>query len=173
MAKTDTVHDAIVPVVEGLGLDLYDLELNRGILRISLTKVGGITIDELAKANNAIGAKLDDIDPFTSRYTLEVSSPGLERKLRTPEHFAQAKGETVKIRTLESSELDRRLDGLVVDSDEDSVTIETSTGERTRVALDSIERARTTFAWGSEKKVSPSKAKVGVGRGEKSVGRKP
>ena len=74
MAKTDTVHDAIVPVVEGLGLDLYDLELNRGILRISLTKVGGITIDELAKANNAIGAKLDDIDPFTSRYTLEVSS---------------------------------------------------------------------------------------------------
>ena len=172
MNKTDTVQSAIVPIVEGLGLNLYDLELNRGILRISLTKIGGINLDELARANNAIGAKLDEIDPFHSRYTLEVSSPGLERKLRTPEHYAQANGESVKIRTLEDSELDRRLDGVIVDADQDSVTIESADGERIRVQLDLIERARTTFEWGAEKKVSPSKAKVGAGRREKSVGRK-
>jgi ribosome maturation factor RimP len=172
MSKTDTVHDAIVPVVASLGLDLYDLEMNRGVLRISLTKRGGINLDELAQANNAIGAKLDELDPFSSRYTLEVSSPGLERKLRTPEHFAQAQSETVKIRTLEPSSLERRLDGVVVDASQTSVTIETQSGDRIEIPFDSIERARTTFAWGSEKKVSPSKAKVGAGRREKSVGRK-
>lgn len=172
MAKTDELHDVIAPLVSSMGLDLYDLEMNRGILRVSLTKIGGINLDELTQANTAIGAKLDQLDPFNSRYTLEVSSPGLERTLRTPQHFAQAVGESIKIRSLESANHDRRLDGVIITSDSESVTIEDENNNRHTVAFQDIERARTTFAWGSKKKVLPTKAKIGARRHEKSEGRK-
>jgi hypothetical protein len=90
-------------------------------------------------------------DPIAGQYTLEVSSPGLERALRRPQHFAGAVGSLVAIKTHPGVEGDRRVRGTLVASDDRSVTVALADGEpgATRVlALDQIERARTVFEWG-------------------------
>ena len=72
------------PLLSGLGLDLYDLELAGGTLSVTVTRPGGVDLDALTEASRAVSAWLDANDPIPGRYTLDVSSPGLERRLRTP-----------------------------------------------------------------------------------------
>jgi ribosome maturation factor RimP len=155
--SVETLCTGVAPLLESLGLDLYDAELSRGTVRITLTKAGGVGLDELAAANSAVSAWLDEHEPFESRYTLEVSSPGVERPLRTPAHFISAIGEMAKLKVDEAVDPSRRVEGAIAAADSDGVTLTTSTGE-VRVAYDQIERAKTTFAWGPTKKPSPSRA---------------
>ena len=150
MSKTDTIHDAIVPVVASLGLDLYDLEMNRGILRISLTKRGGINLDELAQANNAIGAKLDELDPFSSRYTLEVSSPGFDRPLRTREHFKRYVGSRVHVESLLPRDGRRRWTGQLTAVGDAGVTLEVD-GQIVELGLNEIKTARLVPDYGTRR----------------------
>ena len=98
--------------------------------------------------------------PFPGRFTLDVSSPGLERKLRTPAHFLSTVGEVVTLRELRGDEPTRRLEGTVVAADETSVTLHDEEHGNVVVPLDAIERARTVFKWGAEAKPSPSRAKT-------------
>ena len=142
-----------------LGLDLYDLELSSGTLRVVVNRVGGVDLESLTKANRAISEWLDATDPIPGRFTLDVSSPGLERKLRTPEHFASTLGEVVTLREVRDGEPTRRLEGVVTAVDEHSVTLDDAQHGPVRVELASIERARTVFKWGGEAKPSPSRAK--------------
>ena len=81
-----------------LGLDLYDVELAKGTLSVTVTKEGGVDLESLTKANRTISEWLDANDPIPGRYTLDVSSPGLERRLRTPGHFLSTVGEVVTLR---------------------------------------------------------------------------
>jgi ribosome maturation factor RimP len=80
-----------------LGLDLYDLELAAGTLNVTVIKDGGVDLEALTKANRVISEWLDINDPIPGRFTLDVSSPGLERRLRTPEHFRSTVGEVVTL----------------------------------------------------------------------------
>src|SRR6201986_6019 len=96
--KTDTLTDALSPILQARGLDLVDLELRGAQLTVFVDREGGINLDELGEATREVSAALDDIAPFPGRYTLSVSSPGLERRLRTPVHFATAVGGTVRCR---------------------------------------------------------------------------
>ena len=114
-------------------------------------KEGGVDLDALAEANRALSRALDDLDPIPGRYTLEVSSPGLERRLRTPEHFARATGELVTVRTLPHVAGERRLRGRVASCDETGFVLEDPElpGGSQRVAYADVERARTVFEWGS------------------------
>ena len=73
------------PLLSNLGLDLYDLEMISGTLTITVTKDGGVDLESLTKANRAISEWLDLNDPIPGRFTLDVSSPGLERRLRVVE----------------------------------------------------------------------------------------
>ena len=109
----------------------------------------------------------DGADPIAGAYTLEVTSPGLERTLRTPPHFVRAVGETVKIKlTADASpdpDADRRLTGTLVAADDDGITVRTdapsgdeSPAER-QVAYAHIERARTVFEWGPGDKPGKSR----------------
>ncbi len=133
-----------------LGLDLYDLELVAGVLNVVVRRDGGVDVDALTAANRAISAWLDETDPIEGHFTLDVSSPGLERRLRTPEHFASAVGEIVTLREHRDDGPTRRLEGEVVRADAKTVTIiDAERGELT-VHLDAIERARTVFHWGPE-----------------------
>ncbi|MGB8196390.1 MAG: ribosome maturation factor RimP [Acidimicrobiales bacterium] len=142
-----------------LGLDLYDLEMVKGTLNVVVTKAGGVDLEALTKANRAVSEWLDVHDPIAGRYTLDVSSPGLERKLRTPAHFASSIGEVVTLRERRADEPTRRLEGTVVAADETSVTLDDGEHGRIVVPIDAIERARTVFKWGAEAKPSPSRAK--------------
>ena len=87
------------PVVSAADLELVDVELRSGVLLVTVDRPGGVDLEALTDANRAVSAVLDELDPIPGRYSLEVSSPGVERTLRTPDHFARAVGETVSIKT--------------------------------------------------------------------------
>jgi ribosome maturation factor RimP len=147
-------------LLSDLGLDLYDLEMVKGTLNVVVTRPGGVDLEALTKANRVISEWLDVNDPIAGRFTLDVSSPGLERKLRTPAHFLSTVGEVVTLRELRGNQPTRRLEGTVVAADETNVTLHDEQHGDVVVALGDIERARTVFKWGAEAKPSPSRAKT-------------
>ena len=144
-------------ILSDLGLNLYDLEMAKGTLNVVVQRPGGIDLESLTRANRAISQWLDENDPIAGRFTLDVSSPGLERKLRTPTHLASTLGEVVTLRELRGTEATRRLEGVVVDADDSSVTLDDAEHGRVTVAISSIERARTVFKWGADAKPTPSR----------------
>ncbi len=150
-----------------LGLDLYDVEFERGTLNVIVTREGGVDLDSLTRANRTISEWLDANDPIPGRFTLDVSSPGLERRLRTPEHFKSAVGEVVTLRELRDGEPTRRLEGTVLAVDASTVTVRDHEHGDVTVPFASIERARTVFAWGGEAKPSPSRGKANSSSGRK------
>jgi ribosome maturation factor RimP len=131
----------------------------KGTLNVVVTRSGGVDLESLTKANRQISEWLDANDPIPGRFTLDVSSPGLERKLRTPTHFISTIGEVVTLRELRGDAPTRRLEGTVLAADETSVTLDDAEAGRVVVALENVERARTVFKWGAEAKPSPSRAK--------------
>jgi ribosome maturation factor RimP len=150
--STDTLTDALSPILQARGLDLVDVELHGAQLTVFVDRVGGINLDELGEATRDVSAALDEIDPIPGRYTLSVSSPGLERRLRTPAHFARALGEKVTVRIDAGTADVRRVTGTLESADETGCTLtgpEVPDGEL-RIAYDQIERARTVFEWGPE-----------------------
>jgi len=144
-------------LLSDLGLDLYDVELAKGTLNVVVTKAGGVDLESLTKANRAVSEWLDVNDPIPGRFTLDVSSPGLERKLRTPSHFQSTLGEVVTLREIREGQPTRRLEGTVTAVDEKSVTLEDAEQGSVVVEFVAIERARTVFKWGAEAKPTPSR----------------
>ncbi len=132
--NTDTLTTALSPLLQARGLDLVDVELNGAQLTVFVDREGGIDLDELGEATRDVSAALDDIDPMPGRYTLSVSSPGLERRLRTPAHFARAVGDKVTIRVDAGTADVRRLTGTLDAADESGCTLVGSRGARRRDA---------------------------------------
>ncbi len=147
-------------LLSDLGLDLYDLEMAKGTLNVVVNRAGGVDLESLTRANRAVSEWLDEHDPIAGRFTLDVSSPGLERKLRTTAHFATTVGEVVTLRELRDAEPTRRLEGTVVAVEDDCVTLDDAEHGRVRVPVERIERARTVFKWGAEAKPTPSRGKA-------------
>lgn len=152
MDTVERVRGLVVPVVEAADAEVYDLELAGGILRITVDRrVGGVGIDLIGRLTRDISHLLDEADPIPGQYTLEVSSPGLERTLRRPEHFSRAVGSVVSIKTRAGVEGDRRLTGELVAADDETITVGVrgaASTEPRRLAYDDLERARTVFEWG-------------------------
>ena len=115
---TADLADALAPVLEARGLDLVDVEVHGAQLTVFVDREGGVGLDELGDATRDVSAALDEIDPMPGRYTLSVSSPGLERRLRTPAHFARAVGETVTVRADAGTAEVRRITGTLEAADE-------------------------------------------------------
>ena len=151
MALIDRLRELVEPLCLDLGVELYDLDLNGGIFRVTIDKAGGVGIDDIAELTREVSRMLDAEDPISGRYTLEVSSPGLERLLRTPTHFARAVGGTVKCKLRAGAGTERRLEGELASADDTGIVLRTVTGER-RVAYDDIDKARTVFVWGPTSK---------------------
>jgi ribosome maturation factor RimP len=167
MSDTNTlkkIERLITPIVSDLHLDLYDLEFRGGTLRVTVDRpaendgadgVGGLDLEAIALASRLIGRELDHDDPMGGHYTLEVTSPGLERSLRVPAHFQKSIGKTVALRLRDivneaGERSERRLQGVLIAADEHSVTIRLDDAALTErvVTYDKIDRARTVFAWG-------------------------
>jgi len=159
----ERVRALVEPLVTEADLDLYDLDLAGGVLSVLVDAPGGADIDAISRLARTISRALDEHDPIDGKYALEVGSPGLERPLRTPAHYAGAVGTTVKVKTRPGVEGDRRAEGTVVAADDTSVTIRTVEGDDRTIPFDDIERARTTFEWGSAAKpTSSNKKKAGT-----------
>lgn len=148
MAMIDRIRELVAPVVEAESADLYDVEHNGGILRVLVDVEGGIGIDHLKRINRAVGKRLDAADPMPGRYTLEVSSPGLERPLRTPDHFRRALGESIKVTTTSTFEGVRRLRGTLAGADDGGFDLQIGQ-DQYRLRYDEVSKARTVFDWGS------------------------
>jgi ribosome maturation factor RimP len=132
---------------ESLGIELFDLEYRAGIVSVTVERAGGLDLDAVAEVSRAISAALDEADPVPdAHYELEVSTPGVERRLRRPEHFAAAIGERLAVRTKPGVPGDRRFEGRLAKAGPDEVLVETDAGER-KLAYDQIERAHTVFDW--------------------------
>lgn len=131
--------------VQALGFELVDVELTGGrqhqTLRVYIDGPRGVTVDDCADVSRQLSAILDVEDPFPGSYTLEVSSPGLDRPLVTPADFRRFQGAMIKVRMLQPVEGRRNFTGRLVDATEDAAVVEVD-GERFRLSYQAIERAR-------------------------------
>ena len=164
MGTVERVTELVAPILADLGLELYDLEHGGGILKLTVDRPGGVDLEALALATRSVSRQLDHADPIPGKYTLEVTSPGLERWLRTPTHFAGAVGGRVTVRTHPGVEGDRRVSGVLVAADDEGIVVRPDAEgaaepvER-RLRYGDIERARTVFEWVRPEKPGKSKAK--------------
>lgn len=163
----EEIRSLVAPLVEAEGLELYDVEDAGGVLRVLVDRPGGIDLDAVAAATRLVSDAIDEADALAGPIVLEVSSPGLERPLRTPDHFARAIGVRINVKTVPASVGERRFEGTLVEADEESITVEGDGGIRA-LGYGEIERARTVFEWGGQPRPGgPKKAagtKAGSGR---------
>lgn len=139
-----TLLELVEPAVEGLGYELIDLEYRasgRGLVRLYIDKEQGIGLDDCAEVSHEISALLDVADPIPGQYLLEVSSPGEDRILRKPQHFADFAGEQVKIELTAAQAGQRRYKGQLKGIEGDEVLVDTD-DEPVRLRLGNIARAR-------------------------------
>jgi ribosome maturation factor RimP len=146
------VEALVRPVVESSGLELWDVafrgEGRRSILRISVDREGGVDLDTIAEVSERLSRRLDLEDFGPRGYSLEVSSPGIERPLRTRRHFERSVGQRVKVKTVEPIDGARMYEGALVSADAEAVRIASEGGER-RVPYADIASARTVAEWGA------------------------
>lgn len=162
MGPTEAVRNLAQPVCTSADVELVDVELGGGVLTVTVDREGGLDLDSIAALTRQISRLLDEADPVPGRYTLEVSTPGLERKLRTPDHFRRVVGQVVNVRTVAGTEVGRRLRGTLVAVDDDGITVgpdpDTADGPDRTVRHDQVERARTVFEWGPSPKPGAKKS---------------
>jgi ribosome maturation factor RimP len=150
----DRVTSLVAPIVTDLGLDLYDIEYTGGIVRIVVdTQPGGptgVSLENIALITRLVSREFDHSDPVPGRYTLEVTSPGLERTLRLPRHFVREVGKTIAVRLSSALDGQRRIQGDLVSATEDTIVVRLSDNALTEVTipLSIVERAKTVFQWG-------------------------
>ncbi|MEO1058540.1 MAG: ribosome maturation factor RimP [Actinomycetota bacterium] len=160
-SEIDRVRALVEPVASDLQLDVYDIERRGGTIRITLdTPPGspaGISLDTLSLATRQISRELDHADPVAGRYTLEVTSPGLERALRTPAHFQREVGKDVALRLRDVEAEERRVRGKLVAADDHAATVLVDDGAERTLTYDAIDSARTVFEWGPTPKKNAGK----------------
>jgi ribosome maturation factor RimP len=147
----DELANLLEPAVERLGYELVDLEVRLGgkggLVRLYIDKPDGIDLDDCEKVSLAVSALLDVEDPVPGNYNLEVSSPGLDRKLTKVEHFQRFEGETVKVQLRFPIEGRRRFRGTLLSSDDENIVVEVD-GESFSLPLKTIDTARLVPAAG-------------------------
>ncbi len=136
----------IAKIIEANGAFLYDTEIvtefDETIFRVLVTKVGGVKLDLCASISHELSPFLDVHPPMSQAYRLEISSPGIERKLSKPSHFENAVGEKIKIKLGEG----QKLKGTLKSADKQNITIETKAGEET-YAYSELNTCKTYFEW--------------------------
>jgi ribosome maturation factor RimP len=140
----------IEPVLSGLGYELVDLQLalaqGGGRLRLFIDRDAGVTIDDCELASRAVSALLDADDPIPVAYALEVSTPGLDRVLRTPAHFARCAGQRVHVELVAPREGRRRYTGQLLGVVGDGIELEVDRN-RVWVKFSDIDRAHVVPQW--------------------------
>lgn len=184
----EALVSAIEPILGPLGLELYDIELigtagksralrvlvDRAAPSSEATPDGGLGLDAITEATLAISPELDRLADaggpaaavLRGHYTLEVSSPGLERPLRRPAHWRGAIGATASVKTTSPAGDTMRRHAVVLGVDDDGVDLEID-GDRAHVAYTDIVQARTVFEWAGQTKPSAGTGKRGSSQREK------
>jgi ribosome maturation factor RimP len=148
------MHDALIrllePPIEALGFELVDIEIARegrgGVLRIFIDRraedsAAGVTVDDCARVSHAVSEVLEIQDPIKGHYTLEVSSPGFDRILRTRAHFERFVGERIFAELKLPMDGRRRFVGLLKSASSDTIVVDVD-GKAYELPLDRIQKAR-------------------------------
>jgi ribosome maturation factor RimP len=151
MGSLEEVRDLAESVARRRALTLWDVEMGgqsgRMIVRVFIDADGGVDLDTVAEVSEELSRGLDLRDPIEGRYTLEVSSPGLERTLRSPEHFSSSVGKRAVVKTTDRLVGDsHRVEGVISSAGPNGVTLETEQGNF-ELPYDVIKSARTVFDW--------------------------
>lgn len=144
------IEALVRPLIEQAGLELYAVqyrpERGRMVVRLVVDlPEGGVTLDGLADLSRHVGHLLEVQDVVPGRYDLECTSPGVERPLLHPRHYARAIGDRVRLRIAPPGEKPRRLRGTLTAVDEGGVTVADDAGGAQRIAFEDITEARTEF----------------------------
>ena len=141
----DQLSELLGPVVAGLGYELWELEFapraGGGLLRLYIDSAEGITLEDCERVSRAVSDTLDEADPIAGHYTLEVSSPGLDRVLRTRAHFERYAGEQVRLEMMRPIDGRKRFSGRVTEVSASDITLELEGGS-VNLPIDDIHRAR-------------------------------
>ncbi len=141
----DELAKLLEPAVERLGYELSDLEVKlggkNGDVRVFIDKPDGIGLDDCEAVSRAVSALLDVEDPLPGHYSLEVSSPGMDRKFTKMAHFQRFTGETVKVQTRFPIEGRRRFRGRLLSTDDENIVIDVD-GESHTLPMATIDTAR-------------------------------
>lgn len=149
----DELAALLEPTVERLGYELADLEVRlgsgSGVIRLFIDHPDGIGLDDCEKVSLAVSALLDVEDPVPGHYDLEVSSPGLDRKLTKHEHFQRFTGKTVKVQTRLPIDGRKRYRGTLTAVEDDSIVVDVD-GQAYTLPMAMIDTARLVPAVGGE-----------------------
>lgn len=147
MQKQNPVYDLVAPIIESMGFDVVRVLLmggQRQTLQIMIERKDGknLVVDDCAAVSRAISDLLDEKDPIDGKYSLEVSSPGIDRPLTKPEHFARFVGYETKIETDESVEGRKRFKGQIVALDDGKVIRFDMDGKEYKIPFDAVAKAK-------------------------------
>ena len=130
--KLEFITNLLTPIVEAQGVSLYDIEFikegSARILRLYIDKDSGVDLEDCEKVSRAAEEVLDAQDPIPTAYYLEVSSPGIERKLSKPEHFAKYTGHKVALRLYAPVEGRKKFTGLLAGYENGNITLTNEDG---------------------------------------------
>ncbi|WP_024954827.1 ribosome maturation factor RimP [Sulfurospirillum arcachonense] len=142
-----TTKETIVNILHDCDVELYDLEtvseFEQKIFRIYITSPEGISLDKCAEVTRILSPILDLEPPVNGVYTLEVSSPGIERPLKKIEHYKGSIGQDIKVKLINTDKIIGKLESM----EDGKITIIEEDGEVTTLSLDDIEKARTYYKW--------------------------
>jgi ribosome maturation factor RimP len=145
MSDTEDLDKIIEPVVKGFGCELWGFDYrafnNSALLRVYIDKENGVTLDDCASVNHQLSGVLDVENPIDVAYTLEVSSPGIERPLLKLDHYRMFIGERVKLRLKWPVEEQRNFVGILRSTDEERIKL--MLGDReVHIPVEAISRGR-------------------------------
>jgi ribosome maturation factor RimP len=145
----DRISDVVSPILWALGLELVDVvcvgQGARSVVRVYIDKPGGVTVEDCRRAHLAIGPALDVADPFPHTYTLEVSSPGLDRAFKRIQDYRRALGKQVSVKLRQPIDGEWRVVGVLTEVNEQGVTVVVNDPRSERTVIlefDSIAEAR-------------------------------
>lgn len=145
MEIREKVIEIVEPVLHGRGLELVDVEWRReargSVLRLLVDRSDGVDLDDLSTLSRECSDLLDVEEVVPGAYTLEVSSPGINRPLRTREHFARCLDKKVRLRTLEPIDGQRNFSGRLLDVSVTGILLDDATGKEVSIPFPLIERA--------------------------------
>ena len=136
--------ELLAPTVEAAGFELLGVEFvsagRHSTLRLYIDHPEGVNVDHCAVVSREVGAILDVEDPIPNEYNLEVSSPGLDRPLFTPEHFAKVIGQKIEVKLAIPQDGRRRFKGALIAIEDDMLVIEVD-GKPYRLLMDNVDKA--------------------------------